>query len=293
MKKNKKIAGRAYSWNRKKHRMVGGEEVTGRTPYAYNFMTQKVDRRYRVTEDGRVISFRGEKPQFLSQFPNAYGRLRVALPGAKNTFVHKLIWFSFAADSIMNKTEMPSSQVEIKTMDELAAIARDENRVVHHKDNNKNNNAISNLELQKRWAHLPYTHGLKYSDSMDADNEANIADFNKLKNCDEGTIFVKSTNTKTKYQNRQALGLSERDFIKSLLIKRDVKELCLADWQSGGIIPLQGKKENIRVILPDGDQWYFVVFFGEDGGLHVDRIMEQPEEMLTKTFVYGVQNEKH
>lgn len=285
MVKNRIIRNRAYNWNRNKHRKVDGEEIVGLTPYAYNLKKQKVDRRYRVTEDGRVISFIEKEPHFISQFPNYYDRMRVSLSGAKNIFVSKLIWFSFAANAIMNQTEMPDSQVEIKTMEELAVIARNENRIIHHEDSIKENNSISNLELEKRWVHLPYVHGLKYSDSMDADNEKNIADFEKLKNCDEGVIFIQSTNTKTGYKKRRALDLSVEGFAKANLIKRDILQLYYADWQSGGTVLAPEEKENIKIILPDGEEWYYTVFFGRDGALHADRIPEQPTETLAKIFV--------
>lgn len=99
---------------------------------------------YGITENGQVWSYKSNK--FLSQRYDKYGYLRVTLMNddkkMKTELVHKLVALAYIPNP-------------------------DGKETVNHKDENKENNCVSNLEWMTRQENLNYgTRGQRQSDKV-------------------------------------------------------------------------------------------------------------------------------
>lgn len=99
---------------------------------------------YGITEDGQVWSYKSNK--FLSQRYDKYGYLRITLMNddkkMKTELIHKLVALAYIPNP-------------------------DGKETVNHKDENKENNCVSNLEWMTRQENLNYgTRGQRQSDKV-------------------------------------------------------------------------------------------------------------------------------
>ncbi len=143
----------------------------------YDYLNQRYDRRYYVSSKGNVISFTFhgiDRPYLMKQAPDERGYMHVGTGWR----VHKLVWFSFAADALENGTDFPDFYgIDIKTMKDLNKMARaikenekkgvDEGEEIHHIDENPANNSLSNLQCDADKMH-DLIHAL---DKLDNDDE--------------------------------------------------------------------------------------------------------------------------
>lgn len=144
---------------------------------AYDYHNQRVDKKYYVSDKGNVLSFvffGTDKPIVMKQASDKRGYMLCG----NSWRVHKLVWFSFAADALENGTDFPDFYgVDIKTMKDLKKMARaikenekkgiDEGEEIHHMDKNPKNNSIANLQCDADKMH-DLIHAL---DKMESDDE--------------------------------------------------------------------------------------------------------------------------
>lgn len=113
---------------------------------------------YIVSNRGNVISFDiPDQPVVLKKTPTDRNRAEMSyLKCGDNWDIHKLVWFSFAADAIINNKELPAyyriheSFWTLEGLVELSELGSPEFGkvvVVHHIDLNPQNNNLENLEL--------------------------------------------------------------------------------------------------------------------------------------------------
>ena len=113
---------------------------------------------YLVSNKGNVITFDSpENPKVMKYVLTNKERGDMSyLKCGDNWDIHRVVWFSFAADSVINNTARPTSFKihesfwTIEGLLELADLGSEEYGelvVVHHKDENPQNNNLSNLEL--------------------------------------------------------------------------------------------------------------------------------------------------
>ncbi len=143
----------------------------------YDYHTQKFDRRYYVSNEGNVLSFTFhgiDVPVVMKQTPDKKGYMLCG----NGWRVHKLVWFSFAADALENGTEFPDFyDVDIKSIKDLNKMARtikanenkgvDEGEEIHHIDKNPAHNVLSNLQCDADKMH-DLIHAL---DKIESDDE--------------------------------------------------------------------------------------------------------------------------
>lgn len=113
---------------------------------------------YIVSNKGYIISFENpDSPKVLKKTPVNREKGEMSyLRSGDNWLLHKAVWFSFAADAIINNTQLPTyyriheSFWTLEGLLELAELGTPEfgRRVmVHHKDLRPKNNNLDNLEL--------------------------------------------------------------------------------------------------------------------------------------------------
>lgn len=101
-----------------------------------------------VSNYGKVLSFYNpESPLWLKEsYDKESGYWTV-----NDWKVHRLVWLSFAAKNLKEKKPIQGDSFGIKFTKTLKTITDDEQ--VHHKDTDRHNNKLSNLELLPSKAH--------------------------------------------------------------------------------------------------------------------------------------------
>ena len=124
----------------------------------------KIDYRYRVSEKGEVLSFtkaaasKTGRPLWLTKNLSGSKGYKYYVVGDKWR-VHELVWFSFAADAILNGGELPKHyNVVIDTYDDLVSLCKQESLVVHHIWREQLNNRLEGLFYTDQFTHLSILH---------------------------------------------------------------------------------------------------------------------------------------
>lgn len=125
----------------------------------YDYLNQEMRYSYYVSNKGTVLSFtfHGIKtPYVMKQTLDRRGYLLCG----KGWHVHRLVWFSFATDALINGTEFPDSYgINIQNMGDLNRLARAASTIrrekaeINHIDKNTQNNDLSNLQCNKEVMH--------------------------------------------------------------------------------------------------------------------------------------------
>ena len=113
---------------------------------------------YIVSDKGNVITFdTPDRPEVMKKVLTVRARGEMSyLKCGDDWDIHKLVWFSFAADAIINNTALPKfyrihkSFWTLEGLLELSTLGSPEYGklvMVHHMDLNPQNNELNNLEL--------------------------------------------------------------------------------------------------------------------------------------------------
>lgn len=111
-----------------------------------------IDKEHKVSNMGHIISLKNGRILLMASSPDKKSGYLVT---GENWKVHRAVWFSFAADAIKKKTVcrdlpemygMAKEVREIKNMRNLKKLL-DMNLEVDHRDEDRSNNRLDNLEL--------------------------------------------------------------------------------------------------------------------------------------------------
>lgn len=113
----------------------------------YNYLKQKIDRRYYLTDKGTALSFEKGNEKVLRGTLDKDGYVKINISG-KILSLHRAVWFSFAyADKGLSDLK-DTNLVYWKTVNtNIAKIAKNEKAEIHHIDKDRQNNALSNLNI--------------------------------------------------------------------------------------------------------------------------------------------------
>ncbi len=111
-----------------------------------------IDKEHKVSNKGHIISLKNGRILLMASSPDKKNGYMVV---GDNWKVHRAVWFSFAADAIQKKTvrrdlpEMYGMAKEVREIKNLRNLKKllDLNLEVDHKDNDRSNNRLDNLEL--------------------------------------------------------------------------------------------------------------------------------------------------
>jgi len=152
----------AWNQNRTPLPTYKGKEIWKPSPEEVFVMVWDEDKkdyakRYYVSNYGSVLSF--DKPQNPTCLKSDHdGELyrKVSLNGTK--YVHRIMWFSFAADALEKGEPVPDIFGETLTcIDDLKKVAQSDDHEqfdVHHKNENPEFNYLANLVLLPQTIHL-------------------------------------------------------------------------------------------------------------------------------------------
>ena len=250
---------------------------------AYDYHNQRVDKKYYVSDKGNVLSFvffGTDKPIVMKQSPDKRGYMLCG----NSWRVHKLVWFSFAADALENGTDFPDFYgVDIKTMKDLKKMARaikenekkgiDEGEEIHHMDKNPKNNSIANLQCDADKMH-DLIHAL---DKMESDDERmqKIVETPDAFVQDNATIIFADE----KGVSAHEVSLDELMEHSSDTVKSQLEAMMQGEW-------IKRSNEAVRMILEDIGYDFFGRPFSVD--IIVKGLRQRCVVTREKTGLYGV-----